>query len=354
VVVVLPSTPRASSQLFAPVLSWQRPCLIQTPCVDAVTSSHAYSLHAYVVLCRIRIQVLVTHRVDLLRHLPYIVVLGDKGVTAQGSYHELVAQGVDMGIHDSDTASTGSAEAHVQESLSEHAKDAGAVASDAAPDSREHHEASARAQLSWCDAALVDVSRDADVSREVEVRAGAKAERMSGERVGTAAEVGGKGGAGGVAEEGSDGVHRRGSEDILKREHPFQRRASDDSETQRHGPAEEGKMIIQEEERETGLVNPATYRSYFSSVGQQMMVAVMLFGAGSQIAHVLTGWCIAAWASDDSLLPGPLPAPRTPLPIDTNLTWPRTRRGSHQPEEPCRRRRGKGGWSRDAGCGGCG
>lgn len=143
-----------------------------------------------------RTRVLVTHRVDLVRHVQHIVVLGDRGIVAQGSFAELLAKGVDMGIHEE-----GGYEGHEN--------------------------------------------------------------------------------AGG--EEGGSGVQGSQMADTCTNEEVMQRTASAGAVHQvedEEGGKKSGQELIQDEERETGLVKAETYEAYLQSIGRQMLIIVVALGAG--------------------------------------------------------------------------
>ncbi len=207
-------------------------------------------------------RLLVTHRLDLIRDVPHIIVLGEGGIVAQGTYSDLLACNVDMGIDESQGAPDPAAIAD--------------ASSDEAPVSHNLADPSAHAQ-----------------SRKGSEEAGADDIAAAGREGANCAESASR------AASGIDG----GMGDR---------------------PAVEGTELIKEEERETGLVKRQTYEAYLASIGQEMLVVVGSLGFGSQLARVLIGWWIAQWAADDSLatpqdslrrLADLLPMPPLPFPV---------------------------------------
>ena len=62
-------------------------------------------------------RILVTHRLDLIRHVPHIVVLGERGIVAQGTYSHLIGSNVDMGIDESHNVDVGINQSHTEHDL---------------------------------------------------------------------------------------------------------------------------------------------------------------------------------------------------------------------------------------------
>ena len=178
-------------------------------------------------------RVLVTHRVDLVRHVQHIVVLGEKSIVAQGTYAELLAKGVDMGIHEDEGAGEDEADSALLDSGGE--KEGG---------SEPHMKA----------------AYDPD-ELAVSPPAVPHAERVPSAIPGHKA---GEKGDAGVANDEDQGVK-----------------------------AVSGHALIQDEERETGLVKKDTVEAYLQSVGRQMLIIVVALGAGLS-SHSLSLACVCA------------------------------------------------------------
>jgi len=188
-------------------------------------------------------RVLVTHRLDLIRHVPHIIVLGEGGIVAQGSYSHLIASNVDMGIDEAQGTD------EVQG-----ATDPGASA---------------------------DASSDQPPASHALADASAVAQSLKGPE---------EAGADDTAAAGREGASRAASA------------VGGGKGEQGERPGVEATELIKEEERETGLVKRETYEAYLASIGQEMLALVGSLGFGSQLARVLIGWWIAQWAADDSLV----------------------------------------------------
>ena len=182
-------------------------------------------------------RVLVTHRVDLIRNLPHIVVLAHGTVAAQGTYAQLVAQGVDMGVIE--------------------------------------------------EAAEQDEDVDVDMCPESQSSTAADSHHQ------------------GAAENDGDAAGSNGAQGVgVVSRVPSAKSAKSAGagDEQEKAAEQEEQQLIKDEERETGLVNPETYKAYLDSVGKEMLITVMTLGAASQLARVLIGWWISRWAADDSLI----------------------------------------------------
>ena len=173
-----------------------------------------------------------THRLDLIRHVPHIVVLGERGIVAQGTYSHLIASNVDMGIDESQT---------------EHDLDLDAPSTDA--QSLTVSEESAAS----CNG-LEGASRWQDAVGRPVVH---------------------------------DGLARM----TAKRRSSLKSDGGSQADAGQASPA--NAELIKEEERETGLVKRETYDLYLRSIGQEMLAVVASLGLGSQLARVLIGWWIS-------------------------------------------------------------
>jgi len=206
-------------------------------------------------------RVLVTHRLDLIRHVPHIVVLGERCIVAQGTYSHLIASNVDMGIDESHNVDTGIDESHSERDLDLDAPSTHALSLNVG-------EESAAGLEGGCNG-LEGASRPRDaVGRPVVLRDGV------GRPVVT------------------DGLARM----TAKRQAGLRKSAleSDGGSQAAAGQVSPANAeLIKEEERETGLVKRETYDIYLRSIGQEMLAVVASLGLGSQLARVLIGWWIS-------------------------------------------------------------
>ena len=196
-------------------------------------------------------RVLVTHRLDLIRHVPHIVVLGERGIVAQGTYSHLIASNVDMGIDESHNVDTGIDESHSERDLDLDAPSTHALSLNVG-------EESAAGLEGGCNG-LEGASRPRDAVGRPIVHDGLArmtTKRQAGLRKSALESDGGSQAAAGQV-----------------------------------SPA--NAELIKEEERETGLVKRETYDIYLRSIGQEMLAVVASLGLGSQLARVLIGWWIS-------------------------------------------------------------
>lgn len=204
-------------------------------------------------------RVLVTHRLDLIRHVPHIVVLGERGVVAQGTYSHLIASNVDMGIDESHTERDMDLDAPGIDALSFNPEESAAGCN-------------GLEGASLRDAVGRPVVHDG-LARMTEFGVGRVRRAPS---ASPAASAGARRGQDtGVVNGGKGARERSGTETA----------ASEASPT--------NAELIKEEERETGLVKRETYDTYLQSIGQEMLAVVASLGLGSQLARVLVGWWIS-------------------------------------------------------------
>jgi hypothetical protein len=183
--------------------------------------------------------------------VPHIVVLGERGIVAQGTYSHLIASNVDMGIDESHNVDTGIDESHSERDLDLDAPSTHALSLNVG-------EESAAGLEGGCNG-LEGASRPRDAVGRPIVHDGLArmtTKRQAGLRKSALESDGGSQAAAGQV-----------------------------------SPA--NAELIKEEERETGLVKRETYDIYLRSIGQEMLAVVASLGLGSQLARVLIGWWIS-------------------------------------------------------------
>jgi hypothetical protein len=176
--------------------------------------------------------------------VPHIVVLGERGIVAQGTYSHLIASNVDMGIDESHSERDLDLDAPSTHALSLNVGEESAPSCNGLEGGCNGLEGGSRPR----DAVGRPVVHDGLARMTTKRQAGLRKSALE-----------------------SDGGSQAAAGQV--------------------SPA--NAELIKEEERETGLVKRETYDIYLRSIGQEMLAVVASLGLGSQLARVLIGWWIS-------------------------------------------------------------